>query len=267
MRPIAEFPNTRVQDIRYVLTDVDDTLTHHGKLPAKTFLALERLQKAGLRVIPVTAGSSGWCDLIARMWPVDAVIGENGGFYFGRQSNGIAIERRYWTDKAGRDKDGERLRAVLDEIVRLVPGTAPSPDQRYREATLAVTTGDGRLPERLAIDRILAMLGEAGLRATINSMWVLGWAGDFDKLAMTRRLMHERFAIGIEAERDHFLFIGDSPNDEPMFSFFPHSIAVATVRQYVHRMTARPHWITRGPGGDGFVEVVNTLLGPKNRAR
>src|SRR5215469_18940503 len=130
MRPLADFPAAAADDISYVLTDIDGTLTREGRLPAATYGALERLQEAGLKVIPVTAGSSGWCDLIARMWPVDAVIGENGGFYFGRQSNGIAIERRYWTDKAGRDKDGERLRAVLDEIVRLVPGTAPSPDQR-----------------------------------------------------------------------------------------------------------------------------------------
>jgi hydroxymethylpyrimidine pyrophosphatase-like HAD family hydrolase len=65
-----------------VLTDIDDALTYEGLLPSRTYLAIERLRKAGFKVIPVTAGSSRWCNLIARMWPVDAVIGENGGLYF-----------------------------------------------------------------------------------------------------------------------------------------------------------------------------------------
>src|SRR5215469_7194638 len=207
MRPIAEFPNTRVQDIRYVLTDVDDTLTHHGKLPAKTFLALERLQKAGLRVIPVTAGSSGWCDLIARMWPVDAVISENGGIYFYRVPTG-AIERRYWANAAERREHKKRLRAVLGKAVRLVPGTAPSPDQHYREATLALTTIEGMLPSQGERVRLQALLREEKLHTTINSMWVLGWIGDFDKLAMTRRLMSENFGINIEREQHRILYVG-----------------------------------------------------------
>ena len=99
MRPLADFPAAAADDISYVLTDIDGTLTREGRLPAATYGALERLQEAGLKVIPVTAGSSGWCDLIARMWPVDAVISENGGIYFYRVPTG-AIERRYWANAA-----------------------------------------------------------------------------------------------------------------------------------------------------------------------
>jgi predicted HAD superfamily phosphohydrolase YqeG len=86
MEPFAKFPAAARAKIQFVLTDIDETLTNEGQLSEETVFALERLQQAGLKVIPVTDGSAGWCDLIAQMCPVNAVIGENGGFCFCRGS-------------------------------------------------------------------------------------------------------------------------------------------------------------------------------------
>ena len=82
MQPLADFPQNALRKIRFVLTDIDDTLTEKGRLPAASYLALERLQQFGIKVIPITGRPAGWCDHIARMWPVDGVVGENGAFYF-----------------------------------------------------------------------------------------------------------------------------------------------------------------------------------------
>jgi HAD superfamily hydrolase (TIGR01484 family) len=82
MRDFREFPSSLKKIIRYVLTDIDDTLTLHGLLPAAALTAMERLRDAGMAVIPITGRPAGWCDHIARMWPVAAVVGENGAFYF-----------------------------------------------------------------------------------------------------------------------------------------------------------------------------------------
>src|SRR5436853_5240462 len=82
MEPFAEFPEDAARRIRFVLTDVDDTLTDGPRLPAATYAAIEALSEAGITVIPVTAAPAGWCDLMCRMWPIGAVIGENGGLCF-----------------------------------------------------------------------------------------------------------------------------------------------------------------------------------------
>ena len=82
MNPFKTFPKETRQQIRYVLTDIDDTLTLDGKLPAVAYGAMERLQQNGIKVIPITGRPAGWCDHIARMWPVDGLVGENGAFYF-----------------------------------------------------------------------------------------------------------------------------------------------------------------------------------------
>ena len=79
-RPLAEMPDHVRCAVRGIFTDIDDTLTSHGKLTAEAYAALQRLHAAGQIVIPVTGRPAGWCDHIARIWPVDAVVGENGAF-------------------------------------------------------------------------------------------------------------------------------------------------------------------------------------------
>ena len=72
---------------------MDETLTYQGRLQASTYLALERLRDHGIRVIPVTAAPAGWCDQIARMWPIDGVIAENGGLFLQRTPDGHEVRQ------------------------------------------------------------------------------------------------------------------------------------------------------------------------------
>ena len=82
MLPLSEFPIEERRAVRGVLCDIDDTLTTGGRLTADAYAAMERLERAGLQVVPLTGRPAGWCDHIARMWPVAAVVGENGAFFF-----------------------------------------------------------------------------------------------------------------------------------------------------------------------------------------
>ena len=53
---------------------------------------------------------------------------------------------------------------------------------------------------------------------------------------------------------------GDSPNDSPMFGFFPNAVGVANVRDFIADMPALPHWITAGRSGTGFAQVASALI-------
>ena len=255
VQPFAQFPTELAARIRFVLTDVDDTLTAGPRLPAATYMAIERLYTAGITVIPVTAASAGWCDLMARMWPVGAVIGENGGLCFRHVPASGSTICRYWAGPAEREAARTRLALLAGEITAALPGCEVAHDQRYRETTLAFRNSEPALSQQ-----ILQRLNAAGARATLNSMWVLGWFGGFDKLAMSRRIMEELFATDLARDAEHCLYVGDSPNDAPMFGFLANSVGVATVRDYAGRMPALPRWITQGAGGAGFVEVADRLL-------
>jgi HAD superfamily hydrolase (TIGR01484 family) len=261
MRPLADFPLEARRGIRGVLTDIDDTLTLHGRLPAVAYAALERLREAGLMVIPVTGRPAGWCDHIARMWPVDAVVGENGAFWFRYDAQARRLVKRYVVPAGERRQRAQRLEAIAQRIVAAVPGCAIASDQPYREADLAIDFREDVAPLPLeSVQRIVRLMEGEGLTAKASSIHVNGWFGGYDKLSTARLMLREEFAIDVDRCREQFVFAGDSPNDQPMFAFFPNSVGVANVREMEALMTALPAWITPSPGSLGFAELAAALL-------
>ena len=89
LTPIEQLGAAQMRAIHTVITDIDDTVSTDGMLTASAYSSLEKLWHSGLRVIVTTGRPAGWCDHIARMWPVDAVVGENGACC-------------YWYDRPGR---------------------------------------------------------------------------------------------------------------------------------------------------------------------
>ena len=265
MQPLDDFPLPARQRIRGVFTDIDDTLTTEGKLTAAAYAALERLHGAGFIVVPITGRPAGWCDHIARMWPVDAVVGENGAFYFRYDGAARRLVKRYLVPEAERAANRQRLSVLRDRILTAVPGAALASDQLYREADLAIDFREDVPPlARPDVDRIVALFADAGATAKISSIHVNGWFGRYDKLGMTRILLQECFAIDLDSRRDEFVFAGDSPNDAPMFEFFPHALGVANVADFADCMTALPAYVTRGRCGAGFVELADALIAARN---
>jgi HAD superfamily hydrolase (TIGR01484 family) len=256
VKPLSEL---EAHGVRAVLVDIDDTLTTGGKLTAQAYDALERLQRAGKIVVPVTGRPAGWCDHIARMWPVDAVVGENGAFYFffadGR------LQRRYADAPQVRREKHARLERLAGDILRQVPGAALAADQAYRETDLAIDYCEDVPPLSLEqAERIAALMRAAGLTAKVSSIHVNGWFGDYDKLAMARKLFLERFALDLDGANAAVVYAGDSPNDAPMFGFFQKSVGVANVRRFAGRLAAGPKYVTAASAGAGFAELAAHLL-------
>ncbi|QPF86814.1 HAD-IIB family hydrolase [Bradyrhizobium genosp. L] len=261
MKPIASFPAETACRIVCVLTDIDDTLTTDGQLPAASYSALERLRGAGLAVVPVTGRPAGWCDMIARFWPVDGVIGENGAFYFRHDPVARKMVRKFIASEAERAVNRQKLLALGQLILAEVPGAAISADQLYREADLAIDFCEDVAPlPRSAVDKIVCLFESAGGIAKVSSIHVNGWFGRYDKLVMTRIFLHERLGLDLDEARDRIVFCGDSPNDAPMFGFFPYACGVANVRDFEGAMAATPAFIASKRGAEGFVEIAERIL-------
>jgi len=247
MKQLSTFGHDARQAICGVFLDIDDTLTTDGQLTAAAYTAMERLRAAGLFVVPITGRPAGWCDHIARMWPVDGVVGENGAFYFRYDRDQRRMERCYVDDDATRASNRDRLAALGRHIIEQVPGCAISADQQYREADLAIDFCEdvAALPPS-SIDRIVALFEEAGAMAKVSSIHVNGWFGTYDKLTMSKTFSANCLGIDLDEAKDSFVFVGDSPNDAPMFDYFPHAVGVANVRDFEAQLTAAPAYITEG---------------------
>lgn len=261
MRALSEFPANVASGVTTVFADIDDTLTTDGRLPAVAYRALEDLFNAGFYVAPITGRPAGWCDMIARIWPVHGVVGENGAFYFAYDAKSRNMRREYFAEATTRAQNSARLAHIQARVLAEVPGCAISADQPYREADLAVDFSEDVAPlDATAVTRIQEIFEEEGAVAKISSIHVNGWFGDYDKLSMSRRFADDVLGFDLEAEKSRVVFCGDSPNDAPMFSYFPNSCGVANVADFAGQITCKPTWITAKKGGEGFVELAEKLL-------
>jgi len=259
MQAIQTLTGAALRRIRGVLTDIDGTLTSDGRLPAATYLAMQQLKDAGLHLIPVTGRCIAWAEILARLWPVDAIIGENGAFYSHLREG--RLHTRFLDDTATRAANLARIHALGARILREVPGCALASDQAWHAADLAIDHAEDVPPlPAAAVDRIAGLMRSEGMTATVSSIHVNGWFGQHDKLSMSRLCVAELLGADLDAEREEWLFIGDSANDASMFAHFPHSVGVANVREIVAQLPVPPAYVTEASGGEGFAEMARLLL-------
>jgi HAD superfamily hydrolase (TIGR01484 family) len=261
MQALDTITKADLLQMQAVLTDIDDTLTTHGRLPAVAYTALERLQAAGIKVVPITGRPAGWCDHIARMWPVDGVVGENGAFYFRYDAAAKRMIRIYAQDDATRLANVARVHALADDVLQEFPGTALASDQAYREIDVAIDFCEDVPALPLSVAQAIATrFHKAGAEAKVSSIHVNAWFGKHDKLSMSLRLLSDLYGWDGAAAKARVAYCGDSPNDAPMFGYFPMGIGVANIRPLSHLMEHLPSYVTRAEGGQGFAEFAEMLL-------
>ncbi|PKL10677.1 MAG: HAD family phosphatase, partial [Spirochaetae bacterium HGW-Spirochaetae-8] len=233
MHQIQDLTREAAGRIRYVLMDIDDTITTEGKLPADSYASLWRLHEAGIRVVPITGRPAGWCDLIARQWPVDGVVGENGALVFWEEDGHL---KRIYHEQAV-PNDHAVLKRIEQRVLAEVEGTRVAGDQFGRMFDLAIDFAEEepRLPLSDA-QRIKEICEQEGAVAKISSIHVNTWMGTYDKLSMASRFLALRFGYDDAKQVAEVIFFGDSPNDEPMFTHFPTSVGVANIADYAHLM-------------------------------
>jgi HAD superfamily hydrolase (TIGR01484 family) len=248
-----------------VLTDIDDTLTTDGAITADALQALHRLAAAGVPVVAVTGRPVGWSERFvagSRAWPVAAIVAENGAVALVPDAGAPSgFRKRYRQDADTRAGDHERLQAVLERIEREIPGARRAADSSGRETDIAIDHAEFARLDAPTVDRVVGAMQAEGLTATVSSIHVNGWLGDHDKPSGAAWIVRELWGRDLMAERDRWVFVGDSRNDEGMFATFPQSVGVANIARVWPLLRHRPRWITLGERGAGFAEVVQAVFG------
>lgn len=244
--------------INFLLTDIDDTLTDEGFLGPEAYQSIWDLHQKGIHVIPVTGRPAGWCELIARQWPVSGIIGENGGFYF-RYANKKMMRHFYFNQKTQKE-NRQKLNQLEAEILKQVPGCDLASDQFCRLMDLAIDFCEDvpALP-KTSVDKIVEIFHKHGAQAKVSSIHVNGWFGDYNKLTMTLEFLKREFNISATEAKNVCAFSGDSPNDEPMFEYFPNSFAVANINNFITQIKYKPSYVSNSRGGKGFAEIASVL--------
>ena len=266
MRPIALMTAEEACGLHYILMDIDDTLTKEGKLLASSYTALWKLKEAGLKVIPVTGRPAGWCDLIAREWPVDGVIGENGALAFWEEPSkqGLPVLKAEYHPNAVIN-DHPILTRVKERAFTEFPELRLAKDQFARLFDIAIDFAeeDPVLPLTTA-ERVCAIAEDEGAVAKVSSIHINIWMGNYNKLSMAESFLAKRFGWKTGIDDIRVIFVGDSPNDEPMFARFPLSCGVANVSRYDDLIKKLPTFISSKECGEGFAEISEKIIISRN---
>ena len=264
MKQLSKISESQLSNIKFILSDIDDTLTTEGRLKSEAYNAMERLSLSGFKVIPVTGRCAGWCDHIARMWPVDGVVGENGAFFYQYDHMNKKMHNVYSQSELERQSNFKLLHEIKDTILRSVSGAAVASDQDYRITDLAIDFAEDvpKLPQH-KIDEIVQIAEQNGAVAKISSIHVNCWIGNHNKLSTSLKILKESFGLNDTEIQNNAVFIGDSPNDSTMFGFFKNSVGVANVIDLINCIENPPKYIATEFSGDGFIELADLIINKK----
>jgi HAD superfamily hydrolase (TIGR01484 family) len=272
MRPLCEWSPEARQGIRGVFTDIDDTLTTHGSITPDALQALARLQDAGLAVVAITGRPVGWAQPFAARWPLDALVAENGAVAlvpaaFGDKNSlqpalnkDRLLSKLYQQDAATRANNHAAMHAVAQRVLATVPSTRLAPDACGRETDLAFDYAEFNQQPPEDVQRVLTLLEQAGMHTTTSSIHIHGCFGDFNKWQGAQWIVRTLWGRELSQERDRWVFVGDSGNDQALFEQLPHSVGVANIRDCAARLTHLPTYVAQGARGAGFAEVAQALL-------
>ena len=258
------FANTQM-----LLTDLDDTISTHGLLTDSVYQSLWALNKAGVKVIVVTGACVGWCDHLARSWPITGVIGENGAFYFSREGD-VAdhgkLQRQYWSSLEQLQQEQQSLLGKFTDHFDDFESYLTH-DQHYRLAEVAVNVSqDLTQPDLARKAKVLDFCQQENISHSVSSIHINTWVSDNSKRQMCERVVQGFFGKSLNELTDQVIYSGDSLNDEEMFSVLNLSVGVANIAAVKDQMQSLPTYITPDSHGAGFEQIAEAIIADRNEA-
>jgi len=269
MHPLNTWSQEARSRITGVFTDIDDTLTTDGAITPDALAALHALKAQGLSLIAITGRPVGWSAPFATAWPVDAIVAENGAVLLKNIIKNDLLPneyecnmllKSYHQDEAIRSQNYIHMQQIGQRILREVPGTLLAQDSAGRETDMAIDHSEFTHLASEKIAQVVAILQAEGMSATVSSIHINGWFGAHNKLVGARWAVRELFGRDLDAEISHWVYVGDSTNDQLMFEAFSNSVGVANVRRFEAQLAHLPRYITNGERGAGFAEVARAVI-------
>ncbi|NJO39911.1 MAG: HAD family phosphatase [Cyanobacteria bacterium CRU_2_1] len=237
--------------VRLIATDMDGTLTQHGKFTPALLQVLTELAANGIQVLIVTGRSAGWVNGIVSYLPVVGAIAENGGLFY-QASGGEELLVPIFDLVEHRQQLAEMFGGLQAEF----PQIQESSDNRFR---ITDWTFD------------VQGLSLEDLQQMHDRCQSAGWDFTYSTVQCHIKPLHQEKAIGLsqvlnqyfpDLTPEQIVTVGDSPNDESLFAGdrFPLAVGVANVLHYVDRLAHKPAYVTQASEVAGFCELAQLIL-------
>lgn len=265
MVPLARFTAADAAPLVGLVFDLDDTVLDHGELGLDAYRALHAMRAAGLRLVACTGRPSGWAEVVARMWPVDGAVAENGAVAWRKVGPG-RVELLDPVPAEERRARGQALDRLAAEILATWPALALADDVAARRTDVAFDVAERRVVAPAVVAAARAHLRAAGARTFLSSVHLHATFEPSDKASGTVAFLRAAFGEEPTAALGRWAFVGDSENDAAAFASFERTFGVANVRPRLPALTRPPRWIAPSSAGRGFAEVIDAILAARRGA-
>ena len=260
LKLLSSWPLFEREKIVGVFTDIDDTLTTLGSITNDALEALKELKEAGFIVIPITGRPVGWSLPFVSIWPVNAIVAENGAVALLHSHETNQVQKIYQQDLGTRKHNFEQMLRILQRVLQEIPGTVIAQDSVGRETDIAFDHSEFHKLTTDQIQQVVSLLKQEGMTATVSSIHINAWFGDHNKWHGAQWILKELTGRVLNKELDQWVYVGDSTNDQVMFEHFTNSVGVANIKRFEKELKHLPKYITKQERGLGFAEVVQALL-------
>jgi hypothetical protein len=247
---------------KYILLDFDGTLTYeNGQVFPKILEILKELS-ATYKIWIITGRSMGWADMMINTFPIDGVIGENGAFAFYWFERHKKI--KMWKSKHLAFNYKQRLEDLKSKILKTFPYISFASDQFSREHDIAAVINEyGEVLSSEQVEQLKFLVRSEGAFAAISNIHLNIWFGEYNKAQTVIELFNELYQVcNFELCRRSF-YIGDSPNDEPMFRLIESSFGVKNVELFLDRLCYKPAAISSDAEALGSYDILRSILEKK----
>lgn len=247
MLPLS-FLENEAKNIRYVISDVDDTITNGGRLLSEALAALYLIRDTGRKIILLTGGSAGWGDVYIRQWPVEAVVAESGALFLTRQNGSIIYTANPVIDEISQKKRKAFLESIPESIL--------SSDQYARLYDIAIDKSKISEAEKASIIHNALNMGAYYAESSIH---INIWLSNYDKWKGLKSFFEFYYGIKDESFINESMYLGDALNDQPLFKDIPISVGMKSVEDNKEEFAYLPKYIAKDYGGYGIKEVSKVL--------
>ena len=179
-----------------------------------------------------------WIEVVVRHWPVSVGVGENGAGWIWR--DGEVYRDNYFDPVERRDTYADLFERVMERVARELPHVKLSPDNWARRCDLAFDIGETVSLPGDEIVTLLEAIEAEGAGANASTVHAHVIPGEWNKAVGIVRAVRDALDLDVDEAPGRWLFIGDSGNDAPAFDYFPVSVGVSNVREWLEHLATPP---------------------------
>lgn len=257
MRSLAALTAEEACRLRGVVFDLDGTVLTGGRLTLEAYKALFLLKESGLELVACTGRPSGWGSVVARQWPVDLTVVENGAIAFQRVDGTLRLLDSL--DQAARRERWQKLCRIRDALCEKFPTIPLADDQADRRTDVSFDVREGASISVEVVRAFRRAAERLGARTIESSIHVHVTLEPDDKASGTVRALAQVFGEDPTRARSTYAFVGDSANDGPCFSAFATTLGVANVANWLSQLSVPPRFVSTAAEGAGFAEIAERI--------